>query len=61
VIGVDRFGSSAPGKTMMREYGFTVENICQRATELVQRKRPVLLQRTDAEAVEVWRNEGDPN
>ncbi|HLZ34973.1 MAG TPA: transketolase, partial [Nitrospira sp.] len=24
VIGVDRFGASAPGKVMMREYGFTV-------------------------------------
>jgi transketolase len=24
VIGVDRFGASAPGEVMMREYGFTV-------------------------------------
>jgi transketolase len=39
VIGVDRFGASAPGKVMMREYGFTVENICKRALELVNRKR----------------------
>ena len=61
VIGVDRFGASAPGEVVMREYGFTVENICQRAMELVHGKRPVLHQRTDAEAVEVWRNEGDPN
>jgi transketolase len=61
VIGVDRFGASAPGEVVMREYGFTVENICQRAMELVDGKRPVLHQRTDAEAVEVWRNEGDPN
>ena len=30
VIGVDRFGASAPGEVMMREYGFTVENICER-------------------------------
>jgi transketolase len=46
VIGVDRFGASAPGKVMMREYGFTVENVCQRATDLVQGKRLVLHQRT---------------
>ncbi len=38
VIGVDRFGASAPGEVMMREYGFTVENICERAMELVNRK-----------------------
>jgi transketolase len=39
VIGVDHFGASAPGKVLMREYGFTVENICKRALELVNRKR----------------------
>jgi transketolase len=39
MIGVDRFGASAPGKVMMREYGFTVENICKHAFELVNRKR----------------------
>jgi transketolase len=39
VIGVDRFGASAPGKVMMHEYGFTVENISKRALELVNRKR----------------------
>lgn len=61
VIGADRFGASAPGEVVMREYGFTVENVCQRAMELVNGKWPVLHQRTDAEAVAVWRNEGDPN
>jgi len=39
VIGVDGFGASAPGKVMMREYGFTVENICKHAFELVNRNR----------------------
>jgi transketolase len=39
MIGVDRFGASAPGNVMMREYGFTVENICKHAFELVNRKR----------------------
>jgi transketolase len=38
VIGVDHFGASAPEKDLMREYGFTVENICHRALELVSRK-----------------------
>ena len=61
VIGVGRFGASAPGEVVMREYGFTVENICQLAMELVHGKRPLLHQRTDAEAMQVWRNEGDPN
>lgn len=61
VIGVDRFGSSAPGIVMMREYGFTVKNVCHRAMELIHKRQPALHQRTDAEAVEVWRNEGDPN
>jgi transketolase len=37
VIGVDRFGASAPGKVMMREYGFTVENICKRVLEMVNK------------------------
>jgi transketolase len=35
VIGIDKFGSSAPGDTLMREYGLTVENICKRATALL--------------------------
>jgi hypothetical protein len=58
---VDRFGASAPGEVVMREYGFTVENICLRSMELINGKRPIGHQRTDAEAVQVWRNEGDPN
>ena len=39
VIGVDRFGASAPGEVVMREYGFTVKNVCKRAMELINRKR----------------------
>jgi transketolase len=38
VIGVDRFGASAPGEVVMREYGFNVENVCQRALALLKRK-----------------------
>ena len=38
VHGVDRFGASAPGPIVMREYGFTVENVCKRALALLERK-----------------------
>ena len=31
VIGVDTFGSSAPGPVVMEHYGFTVENVCRQA------------------------------
>jgi transketolase len=61
VIGVNRFGASAPGKVVMREYGFTVENVYERAMKILDRKRPSRNQMTAEEAVEVWRNEGDPN
>ncbi len=37
VIGVDRFGASAPGPVVMREYGFNVENVCKRALALLER------------------------
>jgi len=39
VISVDRFGASAPGPVMMREYGFSVANVCQRALALIERNR----------------------
>jgi transketolase len=38
VIGVDRFGASAPGPVVMREYGFSVENVCKRAMALIERE-----------------------
>ena len=34
VLGVERFGASAPGKVVLREYGFTVDNVCGRALQL---------------------------
>jgi transketolase len=37
VIGVDHFGASAPGKVVMSEYGFTVENIYKHALALLNR------------------------
>ena len=35
VIGVDRFGASAPEKTLLSQYGFSVENIVQHALALL--------------------------
>jgi transketolase len=35
MLGVDRFGASAPGSTMLREYGFTAENVCARVSVLL--------------------------
>jgi transketolase len=34
VLSVERFGASAPGEVVMREYGFTVEEVCKRARAL---------------------------
>ncbi len=39
IIGVERFGSSAPGDVVLREYGFTVENVCERALSMLRRGR----------------------
>src|SRR5262249_3486216 len=37
VVGLDRFGASAPGETVMRELGFTVEHVVARARALLGR------------------------
>ena len=34
VLGVERFGASAPGDVVLREYGFNVEEVCKRARAL---------------------------
>ena len=39
VIGLDRFGASAPGGTVMREFGFTPENVLQRTLALIRRAK----------------------
>jgi transketolase len=36
VLAVDRFGASAPGNVMLREYGFTVDNVCRRALAITR-------------------------
>jgi transketolase len=42
ILGVDRFGASAPGEVVLREFGFTVENVCQRAITLLGRLKEVV-------------------
>jgi transketolase len=39
VLGVDTFGASAPGPTVMLHYGFTVENVCMQTHELLQKSK----------------------
>jgi transketolase len=39
VIGLDHFGASAPASVLMREYGFTVENVRKRALALLEKNR----------------------
>jgi transketolase len=34
---IDRFGASAPGATLFKEYGFTVEHVVERALALTAR------------------------
>lgn len=38
-LGVDRFGQSAPGDRVLREYGFTAEHVVEAARESLQRAR----------------------
>jgi len=35
VIGIDRFGTSAPGDQVLTRFGFTAENVAERAREIV--------------------------
>ena len=37
VVSVARFGASAPAEDLLREYGFTVDNVCARALALRDR------------------------
>jgi transketolase len=36
VIGVDCFGASAPGEIVMREYGFSIDQVTQRALAIIK-------------------------
>jgi len=39
VLGLDRFGASAPGNVLFREMGFTVDNVVEKAYRLMDRER----------------------
>jgi transketolase len=39
VMGLERFGASAPGKIVMTELGFTPENVAARAKKLLKQQR----------------------
>jgi transketolase len=38
IVGIERFGASADGEVVMREYGFTVDNVCQHAKRLLKKQ-----------------------
>ncbi|MGA7263409.1 MAG: transketolase C-terminal domain-containing protein, partial [Stellaceae bacterium] len=40
IIGLDRFGASAPGEIVMRELGFTPEHVVQAAKSLIRGHKP---------------------
>jgi transketolase len=37
VVGIDRFGESAPGDVLMKHFGFTVENVVRAVQKVLQR------------------------
>ncbi len=41
ILGVERFGASAPGEIVLREYGFTVENVCRMALSLLGNQKEI--------------------
>ena len=40
IIGLDRFGASAPGEIVMRELGFTPEHVVKAAKSLIRDHKP---------------------
>ncbi len=38
IISIEHFGASAPGSTVMRKNGFTVENVCKYAKSILRKK-----------------------
>ncbi len=39
VIGVNRFGESAPGEEVLAKYGFNMENVCQQAHAILRQEK----------------------
>jgi transketolase len=38
-IGIDRFGASAPGNTVLKELGISAENVARQAESLLQGRK----------------------
>jgi transketolase len=38
ILGIEKFGASAPGPTVLREYGFTAEHVCNLAVAVLARQ-----------------------
>jgi len=39
MISIEHFGASAPGPTLMKRFGFTVENVCKEAQALLKKEK----------------------
>lgn len=39
MIGINRFGASAPGDVVMKEYGFSVDNVVKKAIEVMKKQK----------------------
>ena len=37
MLGIDRYGASAPADVLLEKYGFTVDNVVSRAKKLLQK------------------------
>jgi transketolase len=42
VIGIDRFGASAPAKEVFKEYGFTAEHVIEVVKEVLAKQKSKL-------------------
>jgi transketolase len=40
VLGINEFGASAPGGTVAKHFGFTSENIVQKAMDVLKKQPP---------------------
>ena len=36
IVGIDRYGESAPGPDVMKHFGFTVENVVRAVKQIIQ-------------------------
>ena len=36
IVGINHFGASAPGGTVMEKFGFTVDNVVNKALEILK-------------------------